>query len=104
MISKDLFIRLVEILQAQRLRDEEITKALQNIAPNCHTVFTTPAIDEIVKMLDKCGGDEDWLSWWFYEDTHFITEKGVEREIKTASELYDLMYSKEYDGTNTDRA
>nr|DAR72020.1 MAG TPA: hypothetical protein [Caudoviricetes sp.] len=104
MISKELFIQLVKILQAQRLRDAEITKDLQNIAPNNHTVFTTPAIDEIVKMLDKCGGDEDWLSWWLYEDTHFITENGVGREIKTASELYDLMYSKEYDGTSPDRA
>lgn len=104
MISKDLFIRLVEILQAQRLRDEEITKALQKIAPNCYTVFTTPAIDEIVKMLDEWGGNKDWLSWWLYEDTHLIVEKGVEREIKTASELYDLMYFEKYDGTNTNRA
>lgn len=99
MISKKTFIKTMEVLQIQRLREDSISVLLGQMTGETHYFNVSENIENaLINILTECFKDKyGWLSWWIYEKyfgrkklkAYNVNKKGI--KLNTASQLYDFL-------------
>ena len=71
MLSKETFCEALRKIQAQKDRDEQISKALTQMGAG-HFVFEggAPLLAALLDVLKEAVNDQyDYISWWLYDAT-----------------------------------
>lgn len=97
MITKKLFVGIMNILAQQHNDDMNVAKNLNNILIDSRGIFYSKCIEKIITLLDK-ELDTDFVSWWWFEvdkstdnTVMFDQVKKMVVRSNNASDLYDVI-------------
>lgn len=95
MITKEVFIEIINKIQHQEQIDQEISKSLEKVCGswvlfNCENYIYSALFDLLKETFNDT---EDWIGWWLYETAEKkIWEKdGTERNLAKVEDLYDFL-------------
>jgi hypothetical protein len=100
MITKGLFIEVIEGLKKQRELHRAATDAFQVILPNDYISGTEDTLEPLlIKVLETLMGDtEDWIGYYIYEldfgskwEEGKVTVNGQDQRLETAEDLWDFL-------------
>ena len=106
MITKELFIEVIEGLKKQRELHRAATDAFKVILPNDYISGTENTLEPLlIKVLETLTGDvEDWIGYYIYEldfgsklEKGKITMNGQDQRLETAEDLWDFLSKVEYE-------
>ena len=94
MISKELFVQIINNIQEQEKIDTEFSKALETVCDSYCLYGTKNKIySSLLLLLKEIFKDsEDYIGWWLYEDVPkiiYINKK--KRKVNTLELLYDFL-------------
>jgi len=94
MISKELFVQIINNIQIQEKIDNEFAKALETVCDSYCLYGTKNKIySSLLLLLKEIFKDsEDYIGWWLYEDVPkiiYINKK--KRKVNTLELLYDFL-------------
>ena len=94
MITKELFIEIIENIKKQNAVDDEISTALEKVCGS-YVIFNTENLiySSLYKLLEEVFKDKgDWIQWWLYEDVEKKAWIGEEEIIlENVEQLYDIL-------------
>lgn len=104
MISRIMFVGLLDALKAQSDRDDEIARAVDVVVKdgaNRSVVFVTPLATAVVEALDKEVDQDGVIAWWIWDGPNWgrsadrfaihLPSGRVVPAPKSAGELYDYI-------------
>ena len=96
MVSKETFIKIIELIQEQDKIDEEIGTALEKICGSWVIFGTESKIKQALFLLlnEVINDSYDSISWWLYENVDkFIYDKkgNIIENLTSVDALYDYL-------------
>lgn len=95
MISKDLFTKVIGLIQEQEEIDEKFSDALDLVCDCASIVYGTKHKTYRAVMLlleDACNDIYQYIDWWLYEDgDHVVSDNTHEWHLDTVESLYDFI-------------
>ena len=94
MISKELFVQIINNIQIQEKIDNNFGKSLETVCDSYCLYGTKNKIySSLLLLLKEIFKDsEDYIGWWLYEDVPkiiYINKK--KRKVNTLELLYDFL-------------
>ena len=97
MVSKELFCKIIAMIQEQEATDMEFSRALDKVGDG-HFIFGSgnKYYEALILLLKECVPDRyDYISWWLYEGEpdYKIWEADGSKEwtLDTPGALYDYL-------------
>lgn len=95
MITKELFINVINNIRKQEKRVDKFSKALSTICDG-HPVFDTNNLylKSLLDVLKATFDDQDdYITWWLWEDVEkkVWLEDQTEIDLSTPEQLYDFL-------------
>ena len=96
MISKEIFIKIITMIQEQEKIDEEIGHALEKVCGSFVIFGTNNLFRNAVLLLLKevCNDCYDYIGWWLYETDDYriwykdINDEEVVLNLKNIEDFY----------------
>lgn len=96
MISKELFVKIIELIQKQDKIHDEVETALFKVTDG-YVIFTGSELyyKALMELLTEVMDDHDNLiEWWLYEivpEESWVEADGVNYNLRTAEDLYSFL-------------
>lgn len=96
MISKELFVEIIGLIQEQDKIHDKVESALSWIT-NGYSIFTGSELyyKALMKLLVDVMDDHDkMIEWWLYEvdpENSYVEADGVEYNLCTSEDLYNFL-------------
>jgi len=100
MLSKNTFLRVIELIQTQEKIDDQFGDALKLVCDGS-VVYGTDNRFEVAAMLllkETCHDLYEYIDWWLHEDVdHTVTDDEHEWHLDTAEDLYNFLVDNQAD-------
>lgn len=97
MISKEIFVKLIDAIKREDERCDKESDAFQILLPEVSVIKISELQNELIEILEKAFNCGDLISWWLFEDVEKVLYEAdtnkVYKRLDTTEDLYDYLVS-----------
>lgn len=92
MISKELFIEVINQIQENLKREQRFEEAIAEYGNCLVPVFDHENLDITLLQIIMNDTKNDWIPWWLFEDVEKIIYKDEQKiDLTKVEDLYDFL-------------